>query len=36
MTPNEPVYVYDTSGPFSDPNIEIDLKRGFPVCVNRG
>ena len=30
MTPNEPVYVYDTSGPFSDPNIEIDLKKGLP------
>ena len=30
MTPNAPVYVYDTSGPFSDPNIEIDLKKGLP------
>ena len=30
MTPNEPVYIYDTSGPFSDPNIEIDLKKGLP------
>lgn len=29
-TPNAPVYVYDTSGPFSDPNIEIDLKKGLP------
>ena len=27
MTPNAPVYIYDTSGPFSDPNIEIDLMR---------
>ena len=27
MIPNEPVYIYDTSGPYSDPNIEIDLKR---------
>ena len=25
--PNAPVYSYDTSGPFSDPNIEIDLKK---------
>ena len=30
MTPNEPVYIYDTSGPYSDPNIEIDLKKGLP------
>ena len=30
MTPNDPVYVYDTSGPFSDPNIQIDLKKGLP------
>ena len=30
VTPNAPVYVYDTSGPFSDPNVEIDLKKGLP------
>lgn len=30
ITPNDPVYIYDTSGPFSDPNIEIDLKKGLP------
>ncbi len=29
-TENESVYIYDTSGPFSDPNIEIDLKKGLP------
>ena len=29
-TPNAPVYIYDTSGPFSDPDIEIDLKKGLP------
>ena len=23
-------YIYDTSGPFSDPDIEIDLKKGLP------
>ena len=28
--PNAPVYIYDTSGPFSDPDIEIDLKKGLP------
>ena len=29
MKPNEPVYIYDTSGPFSDPTISIDLKKGI-------
>ena len=28
--PNAPVYVYDTSGPFSDPDMKIDLKKGLP------
>ena len=27
---NAPVYIYDTSGPFTDPNIEIDLEKGLP------
>lgn len=27
---NAPVYVYDTSGAYSDPNVEINLKRGLP------
>lgn len=35
-TPNAPVYIYDTSGPFSDPNMEIDLKKDFPVCAKAG
>ncbi|MBO5025955.1 MAG: phosphomethylpyrimidine synthase ThiC [Bacteroidaceae bacterium] len=30
MHENEPVYVYDTSGAYSDPNAEIDLKKGLP------
>ena len=30
ITPNPPVYVYDTSGPYSDPDIKIDLKKGLP------
>lgn len=30
ITPNPHVYIYDTSGPFSDPDIEIDLKKGLP------
>lgn len=29
-TPNEPVRVYDTSGPYTDPDAKIDLKRGLP------
>lgn len=29
-TPNEPVTVYDTSGPYTDPNIEIDINKGLP------
>lgn len=27
---NEPVTVYDTSGPYTDPNVKIDLKKGLP------
>ena len=27
---NAPVYIYDTSGPYSDPNYTVDLKRGLP------
>ena len=27
---NAPVYIYDTSGPYSDKNIEIDLDKGLP------
>lgn len=27
---NAPVMVYDTSGPYTDPNIEIDINRGLP------
>jgi phosphomethylpyrimidine synthase len=27
---NQPVVLYDTSGPFTDPNVEIDLRRGIP------
>ena len=28
---NDPVVVYDTSGPFTDPSIEIDVKYGVPA-----
>jgi len=27
---NSPMVVYDTSGPFTDPNVKIDLKKGLP------
>ena len=30
MEENAPVYVYDTSGPYSDPKVEIDLEKGLP------
>lgn len=30
VTENAPIYIYDTSGPFSDPNIKVDLKKGLP------
>jgi phosphomethylpyrimidine synthase len=28
--PNEPVVVYDTSGPYTDPSAEIDVQKGLP------
>jgi phosphomethylpyrimidine synthase len=28
--PNEPVYVYDTSGPYTDMEQEVDIKKGLP------
>jgi len=30
-TTNAPVTIYDTSGPYTDPNIEIDIKKGLPL-----
>ena len=27
--PNEPLYVYDTSGPYSEDDVDIDLRRGL-------
>lgn len=27
---NAPVYIYDTSGPYSDPHYEVNLKEGLP------
>ena len=28
--PNPPVYIYDTSGPYSDPSVETDVRKGLP------
>ncbi|MDA3808008.1 MAG: phosphomethylpyrimidine synthase ThiC, partial [Thiomicrorhabdus sp.] len=30
LEPNEPINVYDTSGAYTDPNIEIDIYKGLP------
>ena len=27
---NDPVYIYDTSGVYTDPSVEIDLEKGLP------
>ena len=29
-TPNAPIYVYDTSGPFTDPSVDVEVQRGIP------
>jgi len=29
--PNPPVYIYDTSGPYTDPAAQIDIRRGLPA-----
>ncbi|MBL8912804.1 MAG: phosphomethylpyrimidine synthase ThiC [Archangium sp.] len=35
VTHNAPITVYDTSGPFSDPTVEIDLRKGLPPLRER-
>ncbi|MDR1275567.1 MAG: phosphomethylpyrimidine synthase ThiC [Candidatus Accumulibacter sp.] len=30
-TPNPPVFVYDCSGPYTDPDAKIDIRRGLPA-----
>ena len=30
-TPNQPIYIYDTSGPYGDDNIDINLENGLPL-----
>ena len=32
---NPPIPVYDTSGPFSDPDVEVDLRKGMPDVRTR-
>ncbi|MEL7936822.1 phosphomethylpyrimidine synthase ThiC [Pseudomonas delhiensis] len=32
---NPPVYVYDTSGPYTDPAVRIDLRKGLPDVRSR-
>lgn len=29
LGPNDSVYVYDTSGPYTDPNVNIDIRKGL-------
>ncbi len=31
LVPNAPITVYDTSGPYTDPNAHIDVERGLPA-----
>ncbi|MDQ6966396.1 MAG: hypothetical protein Q9M23_05690, partial [Mariprofundaceae bacterium] len=31
MEDNHPILVYDTSGPYTDPDIEISLEKGLPA-----
>jgi len=32
---NEPIFVYDTSGPYTDPGVKIDIRAGLaPVRAN--
>src|SRR5437868_13604460 len=28
---NPPIFVYDTSGPYTDPNVRIDIRSGLPA-----
>jgi len=34
--PNPPVTVYDTSGPYTDPNAVIDVKKVYPGSGSKG
>ena len=30
-TPNDPIFLYDTSGPYTDKNVKVDIARGLPA-----
>jgi len=30
VTPNQPVRLYDTSGPYTDPSVKVDITQGLP------
>ena len=32
---NPPIYVYDTSGPYTDPEAKIDIRQGLPALRQR-
>ena len=31
LTPNQPVRLYDTSGPYTDPSVKVDITQGLPA-----
>ncbi|MGI9026481.1 MAG: phosphomethylpyrimidine synthase ThiC [Burkholderiaceae bacterium] len=31
IEPNPPIFVYDTSGPYTDPSVRIDIRAGLPA-----
>ncbi|TSE30984.1 Phosphomethylpyrimidine synthase [Tepidimonas thermarum] len=33
--PNPPIFVYDTSGPYTDPAVHIDIRQGLPALRQR-
>ncbi|TSE34558.1 phosphomethylpyrimidine synthase ThiC [Tepidimonas charontis] len=33
--PNPPIFVYDTSGPYTDPDARIDIRQGLPALRQR-
>ena len=33
--PNPPIYVYDCSGPYTDPQVRIDIRQGLPALRQR-
>ncbi|AEJ44849.1 thiamine biosynthesis protein ThiC [Alicyclobacillus acidocaldarius subsp. acidocaldarius Tc-4-1] len=35
LRPNDPIRVYDTSGPYTDPDIKVDPRRGLPALRAR-